>query len=288
MITKITFDTIEITSVASDPYNIIDDNGFEPSSSSNYSDIPRTNYRQYISAYNTPAVRSITYLFKGSDRSNFIESVEDFYKYEQTIQTFDVFMEEFAGGSGSTVIHRQFEGLIESIRPINKVQGKIDYGDFEMRITSTNRYLRDPSTVTKSAGIQPGGFVFPYIYGYTYAGATNTVTVTNTGTADAFPVFTLTGGGQEWTIQTDNTNVDNQNFVYTGSIPDNVNVVIDPSPVSREKALSNGISVIQNTNFNWEALVVPAGETVTFTTTIQSGFTSNTLLSISFNPLYKY
>lgn len=287
-ITRIAFDTIDITSIQGGQYTINDSRGFSPASRSNYENIPRTNYRQYISAYNTPAVRLVDFLLRGAGRTDFLQKLESFYKYEQTIQTFTVYMEEFTGGVGSSVITREFDGLIEEIELNGDSIGKVDHGDITMKISSTTRYLRNPVETIETAAITPGGFIFPFTFPFTFSGASNTISLTNNGTADTFPVFTLTGGGTEWNIQSDNSALTDPTFSYTAAIGDNVDVVIDPAPNVREKALSEGISVIGNTNFNWEALVVPAGQTVTFTINIASGFTANTLISASFKELYKY
>jgi hypothetical protein len=287
MITKFEFDTIVISSVSSDSYNIVDDSGFAPAYKANFESIPRSDNRNLISAFATPAVRTIQLLMRGSERNDFIDKVSELYSYVNTSQTFKLYVEKFTAGVGTSRISLQFDGYISSISRINEQPYEIDFGYFEIRIESNSRLLQSQTLETETVNITPAGFVFPFVFPFVFSGATNSITINNTGSAPLYPIFTLDGSGNVYDILTDSDHVSNQLFSYNNAIADGDYVVITPSADDNSKVLDqDGTSRLSSTNFNFEALVVPAGETVTFTMNVGSDLNANTALTIDYRLQY--
>jgi hypothetical protein len=281
---RIRFGSPEITLGGGPKYYLGNELELTPPTDFGLEPIPGTNDSKQIFHRLGPRLFGVFGQITATDEADIRAIRRDLGKYLGTKQNFLV-EDDYVDAAGVITIDDTYEfvAYVEDIK----------YSDY--RSTST-RYLfelgfPDPLFYSSPAAISTQqlnnvGFGFPFGFPFGFEGSDASFTVTNEGNADVFPIFAITGPGTNFRITSVNSLLSNNVFIYNDTLISTDNVIITPQESDTIKIRKNGVGVANLTNNNFDALLVPRGETYTFDFAVESNEGPGTQAQVSFRSGY--
>lgn len=177
----------------------------------------------------------------------------------------------------------EFEGRIVDANPNMDVNS--NRSRYSLSIAAPNPFFSELPTISQTLSIIEDGIIFPIIFPVVFGGGESSIAVTNNGNADAYPTIILTGGFNDLTIINENLTSNNR-FLYTQPLVSGDTITITPIPSDPIKIrASDGSSLIQNTNSNFDILKLTPGVN-SFSFFTSGGIDGNTSAQFTFNNTY--
>lgn len=286
MTLSFTYNTIEYKFEHTTPYFLREAQGLNAEIDYQDSKVPRTDFSAFVSGYTPTKVRQFAVTIVGSTVSDLREKyriISNLVGHEFTFTIEDDYVN--ADQSVTVFATYTFTGRISAISPEDFISSR---ADFSIQITSENPYLYLTPALDESVDIGVRGFAFPFALPFGFGGTLNQIEIDNTGGADIYPVFEIHGILNGVTITTDNPNVTNINFDYSGTIGAGSTLEINPLPTNAVKAYLDGVNALALTNSNFDCLIAPAGRVTTYSfysDSVGAGASADITYSLSYKSI---
>lgn len=246
--------------------------------------IPRTDFSKNIADFLQPKIRVFTGTIVGDDVEDFRAKKRSFVNKLRQIYTFTL-QDDYTNADGTTTIYEEYEFAGKIVEFDCNLELRSNMGRFRLQIFCEDPLLYLTTAVTDTSNIKQRGFTFPLVFPFVFTGRDNVLEVDNTGEVDVYPTITIHGAGTNFEIINESSEETNKVFTFTGTLNNIQELVLTPIITDPIKARLDGISVIQYTNNNFEALrLKPGANTLTFF--LESGEDSFTEATISFKPAF--
>ena len=247
--------------------------------------IPRTDYSKNIADYLDPKIRVFTGTFVGSDQEDFRSKKRDLVNMLRKSFLFTL-TDDYVNNDGSTTVHETYEFTGKIIDFDCNLELRSNMGRYRLQVFCEDPLLYLTTPVTDECEVKPRGFTFPLFFPFVFTGRDNVMILDNTGEVDVYPTITIHGGGRNFEIVNETSDLSNKVFRYNASLNGIQELVLTPNVTEAVKARVGGISVVRNTNSNWEALKLKPGQNVLTFFLEEGTATAETLASISFKPAF--
>jgi hypothetical protein len=279
---KFSFDGITIDGFGATQYHLTDFAGFDTEVDNIMVRVPRSDYSTYVSDFADTKIRTLTFELLEVDQTQFrtikrammnritvpltFTITDDYKDSNNTLQTFATY---------------EFQGKIISVQDRhNYAQNK---SIMQLQIASEDPTISILPESDSTLSITLGAFGFPFGFPFGFVGAENILTVNNTGDVPVFPTITLVGPGVNWSINVTTAIQEDKLFTYSATLLAGERAIITPFPWDPVKIRKNGVSVVSDTNFNFDPLVLNPGiNTLVFQ--VESSVSAATEANITFKP----
>ncbi len=275
---KLTFNSIVIGGGAN-YFLISSDKGLNPDLDNVMVKIPRTDYGKSVTDHLALKLRSFDCMLVGDDAEDYRDkkrALKNFVRNSYTFQLDDETRQ--TNGSFTTYASYEFTGKIVAV---DFTKEFVSHGNFMIQIACDDPFLYLLPAESDSITITTSGTVFPLVFPLVFSGVDNSLIVTNSGGVPVYPTITITGPGTEFVIINEDSDLDNKQFIYSATLLLGETLIITPVPNDPIKVRKNGVSVIQYSNSNFEALKLGLGES-TLTFIVGSNNTAATSATVSF------
>lgn len=247
--------------------------------------IPRSDFSRHISSYLGDRVRVFSGWIVASDLADLRTKKRALINRLRNDYEFTL-IDDYVDNNGNTQIFATytFNGRLDEVECDEErwIQNKVPY---KILISSEDPHLYSEVGYEETSNIKPKGFIFPLTFPFVFTGSDNTIIIDNDGGVPIFPTIKLHGQFTNVEIVHYEAQTTNKSFTYTGFVSASDEVIITPFDTDPIKVRKNGVSVVNNTNYNFSALEMPIG-TNTFSFFLTGDEDSNTQATLSFSPAF--
>jgi hypothetical protein len=247
--------------------------------------VPRTDYIRNITHYADNHLKAFSGRIVGNNVSNLRLLKRNLANEIGNTYTFTI-TDDIINADGTTTVYETYEITGKIIDVTVNDDFRTNTSLWGIQIYCEDPFFYLTTAVTDDCDIEPRGFTFPLIFPFVFSGRDNVMTLTNSGAIEIYPTITIHGALNNLEIVNETSSLTDKIFKYNSFLTESNVLVLTPKPNDPIKARKDGVSVIQYTNSNWDALKLKVGVNVLTFFLEEDSKGNNTKASISFKPGY--